>query len=77
MKSITDAMLQKNYDLALQLHNLYLKMMNLLFIETNPIPIKYVASLRKLCKNTLRLPLVPVTQQSERLLAEEFQRLEV
>jgi 4-hydroxy-tetrahydrodipicolinate synthase len=77
MKAITDAMLQKNYDYALQLHNKYLKMMNLLFVETNPMPIKYVASLLKLCKNILRLPLVPVTQQSEKLLAEEFHLLEV
>lgn len=77
MKAITDAMLGKNFDAALQLHNKYLKMMNLLFVETSPIPIKYVASLLRLCQNTLRLPLVPVSHNSELLLAEEFHLLEV
>lgn len=77
MKAITDAMLNKNYDAALQLHNKYLKMMNLLFVEANPTPIKYVASLLKLCRNTLRLPLVPVSDNSELLLTEEFHLLEV
>ncbi len=77
MKSIIDAMLEGHYDTALCIHNKYLKMINLLFVETSPSPVKYVASLLKLCKNILRLPLVPATRQAERLLAEELHLLEV
>jgi len=76
MATITTAMLQKDFDKAREIHEKYLKMMNILFVETSPIPIKYVASLRGLCKNVLRLPLVPVTEAAEKILRTEFEKLQ-
>jgi 4-hydroxy-tetrahydrodipicolinate synthase len=35
---------------------------NSLFVETNPAPAKYAVSLLGRCENTVRLPLVPVTE---------------
>ena len=75
MAALTTAMLNKEYDTARAIHNTYLKMMNLLFVETSPSPIKYVASLRGLCKNIVRLPLVPVTEPTEKVLRAEFELL--
>lgn len=75
MTAITKAMLKQDYHKARELNNKYLKMMNLLFVEVSPSPVKYVASLCGLCKNTLRLPLVPVTQSSENVLRAEYEKL--
>jgi 4-hydroxy-tetrahydrodipicolinate synthase len=75
MTSLTTAMHQQDYDKARKINNTYLKMMNLLFIEASPSPIKYVSSLRGLCKNILRLPLVPVTESSEKVLRAEYELL--
>lgn len=75
MKSITTALLNGDFKTGLQLHNKYLKMMNLLFVETSPIPVKYLASAKGLCKNILRLPLVTASQTTEKLLLDEDKNL--
>lgn len=36
-----------------------------LFVEANPIPVKWAAARMKLCGPTLRLPMTPLTQASE------------
>lgn len=72
---MTDAILNNDFKLALSLNNKYLKMMNLLFVETNPIPVKYLASVRGLCKNIFRLPLVKANSNTEKLLMDEHLRL--
>lgn len=75
MCDLTNAILQNDYNEGLKIHNQYLKMMNLLFIETSPIPVKYLTYLRGLCKNIFRLPLVKATSAVEDLLKKEFERL--
>jgi len=50
---------------------------NMLFVETNPIPIKKACHQLGLCENELRLPLVPMTEQNSKKLIEimeEFQK---
>ena len=46
-----------------------------LFYETSPGPVKYVASRLGLCQNVLRLPLVPVTQETEDTLIQAMRGL--
>lgn len=75
MSTLTDTILKIDFKTALALNNKYLKMMNLLFIETNPIPVKYLASVRGLCKNILRLPLVKATSNAQKLLMDEHLKL--
>ncbi|MBI2417565.1 MAG: 4-hydroxy-tetrahydrodipicolinate synthase [Ignavibacteriales bacterium] len=75
MAAIADNMLAGNANEALRIHNKYLRFMNLLFIETSPMPVKYACSIRGLCKNTLRLPLVPVTTETEDVLRSEMDKL--
>lgn len=45
------------------LHFKYLPLMTALFVETNPIPVKYAASKLGLCKNILRMPLTPIEKE--------------
>ncbi|EFM38517.1 dihydrodipicolinate synthase [[Eubacterium] yurii subsp. margaretiae ATCC 43715] len=50
---------------------------NILFVETNPIPIKKACNYIGLCENELRLPLVPMTEQNSKKLIEimkDFQK---
>jgi 4-hydroxy-tetrahydrodipicolinate synthase len=77
MKKITAAILSNNLKTAQKLNNKYLSMMNALFIETSPSPVKYVMSKLGLCKNVLRLPLVKATSKAEELLDKEMKKLKI
>ena len=44
-----------------------------LFAETSPGPSKYALSLLGLCANELRLPLVPVTEATEKKVRAAMQ----
>lgn len=41
-----------------------------LFVETSPGPIKYAASLMGKCQNELRLPMIPVSKTTEKLVKD-------
>ena len=75
MKKITDAMQNNNLKLAQELNNKYLSMMNALFVETSPAPVKYVMSKLGLCENVLRLPLLKATRKAEELLDNEMKKM--
>lgn len=76
MKKITDAALSGDLKLAQELNNKYLSMMNALFFETSPAPVKYVMSKLGFCENILRLPLVKSTSKAEELLDKEMKIME-
>jgi len=73
-KQLTDALLKNDLETARKLNAKYLKMMNLLFVEASPSPIKFVMSKLGMCENTLRLPMCTVTPQTEKLLIEEMNK---
>lgn len=73
LKSLVDAALKHDMFLAQELNNKYLKMMNLLFVETSPAPLKFVLSKIGIAKNILRLPLAPVKESTEKLLIKELE----
>ena len=72
MKQLTDALLNNDMETARKLNTKYLRMIDLLFAEASPSPIKFVMSKLGMCENTLRLPMCPVTPQTEKLLNEEM-----
>lgn len=74
MKQVTDSMLKEDLKTARQYNNRYLSMMNALFVEISPAPVKYVMSKLSLCENTLRLPIIPVSSKTEKLLNEEMKK---
>jgi 4-hydroxy-tetrahydrodipicolinate synthase len=75
MKKITNAVLSNNLKLAQDLNNKYLSMMNALFIETSPAPVKYVMSRLGLCENVLRLPLLKASGKAQEVLEKEIKKL--
>lgn len=75
MKQITDAMLNNKLASAQKFNNKYLSMMNALFIETSPSPVKFAMHHLGLCENVLRLPLVKATIKAEELLLNEIQQM--
>lgn len=75
MKQLTDAMLKNDLSSAQKFNNKYLGMMNALFIETNPAPVKFVMHHLGLCENIMRLPLVNATAKTEELLIKEIQQI--
>jgi 4-hydroxy-tetrahydrodipicolinate synthase len=44
--------------------------MNALFVETNPIPVKYAVHLLGYCENELRLPLVELSEKGIKAVEE-------
>lgn len=75
MKKITEAILNNNLREAQTLNNKYLSMMNTLFVETSPAPVKYVMSKLGLCENVVRLPIAVATAKAEKLLDEEMKKI--
>ena len=75
MKQITDAMLNIDLSSAQKFNNKYLGMMNALFIETSPAPVKFAMHHLGLCENVLRLPLSKATSRTEEVLNTEMLKL--
>ncbi|KJV76648.1 4-hydroxy-tetrahydrodipicolinate synthase [Orientia tsutsugamushi] len=57
---------------AFQLHMKLMPIYTAISIETNPVPVKYAASLRKLCTPEVRLPLCQLMPSSTKLVNEVF-----
>ncbi len=62
---ITQACLAGDYPHAAELQLQYLPLIDALFCEVNPIPIKAALAAKGLCKNILRLPLTPLSVSSQ------------
>ncbi len=71
------AMKKGRTDEALRLHYAMLRMNQLIFADGNPAGIKCLMSHIGLCKNVLRLPLVPVNEKVEAEIIEEWKQLKV
>jgi 4-hydroxy-tetrahydrodipicolinate synthase len=73
-KRLVSALLDNNYPEGQKLNNQYLEMMNALFVEASPMPLKYVMKKTGLCENVCRLPLISITEKSEKYLDEIYSR---
>lgn len=76
MKKLTNALLNNEMDKARSLNNKYNDMMNKLFIEASPAPVKYVMSRLGNCKNVVRLPLSILTEKNRPILDESMGRVQ-
>ena len=77
MKELTDAMLSGDYNKAQKINKNYNILMRKLFVEVNPIPVKYAVSKLGYCKNVLRLPLVPISDEGKRIIDKLFEELSI
>ena len=68
------AMKEGQLEVALKLHYSMLRMNQLIFADGNPAGIKCLMSHIGLCKNVLRLPLVPANEKVEADIIEEWKQ---
>jgi 4-hydroxy-tetrahydrodipicolinate synthase len=60
-----DACLRGDFAAALKVHDKLIPLHIALFLETNPAPVKYAVSVLGKCAETVRLPMVPVTEKTK------------
>lgn len=77
MKKITSNILEGNVNEAKKLFYKYLDLMNLMFIDVNPIPIKFAMSKIGLSNNILRKPLFKLSKEKEEKILNEMKKLEL
>lgn len=63
------------WDKALQLHNRLLDLMNINFVESNPIPVKTALAMMGKLEEEFRLPLVPISEKNREKLAAVLHNL--
>ena len=59
------ATLKGDFARALELQDRLMPLHNALFVEQNPTPVKYAAHLLGLCRDELRLPMLPATEATQ------------
>ncbi len=70
IKRLVDLALAGRRNEAAALHHRLLPLMDALFLESNPIPLKAALQQLGFCGDALRLPLVPAQESTRRRLAE-------
>jgi len=55
---------------AQKINDQLMPLIEVLFVETSPSPVKYAASLIGKCRNELRLPMVPVSKANEKQIKD-------
>jgi len=75
MSAIVNAALEGNLAKAKELHYKLLPLMNINFIESNPIPVKAVLAMMGMIEENYRLPLVRITAANRDRLAKVVEEL--
>jgi 4-hydroxy-tetrahydrodipicolinate synthase len=70
-----NACLAGDYKTALVLQDRLMPLHDAMFCEANPGPVKYAASRLGLCEAEMRLPLVPISQASQRIVDAALARV--
>ena len=70
-----NACLAGDYKTALALQDRLMPLHDAMFCEANPGPVKYAASRLGLCEAEMRLPLVPISQASQRIVDAALARV--
>ena len=74
-KEMVDLALKGEIKEAMKLQIKYLDFIESLFLEPNPIPIKYIMSKKGYCKNILRLPLYKASENIEKIIDERYEEV--
>ena len=77
MKALTQAVAASDLKEAIRLNNSLMPLYHACFVESNPIPVKAALSLMGLCRDEMRLPLLPATGGTRTLLAAVLRKLEL
>jgi 4-hydroxy-tetrahydrodipicolinate synthase len=65
------------FDEAIEIDNLLSDLYDLLFIESNPIPVKWMLYKMNLIKNSIRLPLVNLNAKYQDKILDEMLKLKL
>lgn len=77
MIALTQAVAASDLKEAIRLNNSLMPLYHACFVESNPIPAKAALSLMGLCRDEMRLPLLPATDRTRALLADVLGKLEL
>lgn len=77
MKALTRAVAASDLKEAIHLNNSLMPLYHACFVESNPIPVKAALSLMGLCRDEMRLPLLPATGGTRTLLADVLRKLQL
>ncbi|MBI3312915.1 MAG: 4-hydroxy-tetrahydrodipicolinate synthase [Candidatus Omnitrophica bacterium] len=77
MSKMVHAALEEDFPRARKIHRELYRLNKLLFIETNPIPVKTALGLMGKIKPEMRLPLCEMSKQNAKCLADELKSLGV
>ena len=77
MKVLTRAVAASDLKEAIRLNNSLMPLYHACFVESNPIPVKAALSLMGLCRDEMRLPLLPATGGTRTLLADVLRKLQL
>lgn len=72
VSELTRLSLDHNFKDAAELHGQLLEITDLCFVEGNPAGVKAILNQSGLCKETVRLPLVPVSEKTRSKIIEEL-----
>ncbi len=75
LATLCDAVIDGDRDLCLQIHEQLQKLNQLLFVESNPIPVKWAMAQMGLLKDELRLPLTSLSASHHAALGDVLQTL--
>jgi 4-hydroxy-tetrahydrodipicolinate synthase len=62
--------LEGNYAKSREIHYHYLELMNLNFVESNPIPVKCALVMMGMIQENYRLPLVPMSETNKKKMKD-------
>lgn len=74
VKNMVDYALKGDFKKALELHLYLFELFKILFIETNPIPVKTACWALGMCEKELRLPLCEMKPENEKKLIEALKK---
>ncbi|MFA6119624.1 MAG: 4-hydroxy-tetrahydrodipicolinate synthase [Parachlamydiales bacterium] len=74
-KEMSDYCLNHEYDKAQEVYDYYNELVNSMFLETNPICVKYVLSLMGKCRSEMRLPLVEPSSETAKIIRNTISNL--
>ena len=77
MHALCDAYFKGNTDLAREIQLQMIPLWKAAFCEVNPIPVKAMMGLMKLCEPDVRLPLVPLSPENFKLVRETLEAYEL
>jgi 4-hydroxy-tetrahydrodipicolinate synthase len=75
IKQLINAVKAGNLDEARAINRRYRKLLKLNFIESNPVPVKYILSRMGMIEENYRLPLVGLSAENKQLIDQELELL--